>query len=79
MSARQTPGATMTAGQFFQYDVRNPHQKDDTVWLFSPQLAKSKKFYLSWTGPYTVVRKINEVNYESFSVKKKKEKSDCAL
>ena len=42
------------------------------MWLFSPQLAKSNKFYLPCTGPDIVVRKINEVNYEICSEKNKK-------
>ena len=74
MCARETLGAVQQRqkDKFFKKTYGKPYQRDDKVWLFSPQLAKSKKFYLPWTGPYTVVRKINEVNYEICSEKNKK-------
>ena len=74
MCARETIGAVQQRQKykFFKRTYGKPYQKDDKAWLFSPQLAKSKKFYLPWTGPYTVLRKIIEVNYEICSEKKKK-------
>ena len=74
MCARETLGAVQQRqkDKFFKRTYGKPYQKDDKVWHFSPQLAKSKKFCLPWTGPYTVVRKINEVSYEICSEKKKK-------
>ena len=73
MCAPETLGAVQQRqkDKFFKRTYGKPYQKDDKVWLFSPQLAKSKKFYLPWTGPYTVVRKINEDNYGIFSEKTK--------
>ena len=74
MCARETLGAVQQKqkDKCFKRTYGKPYQKDDKVWLFSPQLAKSKEFYLPWTGSYTVVRKINEVNYEICSEKNKK-------
>ena len=72
--ARETLGAVQQRqkDKFFKRTYGKPYQKDDKVWLLSRQLAKSKKFYLSWTRPYTVVRNINEVNYQICSEKNKK-------
>ena len=74
MCARETLGAVQQRqkDKFFKRTYGKPYQRDDKVWLFSPQLAKTKKFYQPWTGPYTVVRKINEVDYEICSEKNKK-------
>ena len=71
---RETLGAVQQGqkDKFFKRTYGKPYQKDDQVWLFSPQLAKSKKFYPPGTDPYTVLRKINEVNYEICSEKNKK-------
>ena len=74
MCTRETLGAVHQGqkDKFFKRTYGKPYQKDDQVWLFSPQLAKSKKFYPPGTDPYTVLRKINEVNYEICSEKNKK-------
>ena len=69
MCARETLGAVKKDRRITH---EKPYQKDHKVGLFSPQLAKLKKFYLTGTGSYTVLRKINEVNYEICSNKNKK-------
>ena len=46
--AHETLGAVQQRqkNKFFKRTYGKPYQKDDKVWLFSPQLAESKKLYL---------------------------------
>ena len=74
MNARNTLGSSQKRqkDQYFKKTHGSPYKPDDLVWLFSPQLARSRKFFLPWTGPYKVIRKISEVNYEISSEKNRK-------
>ena len=37
----------------------------DLVWLYVPAVKKgrSKKLHLPWDGPYTVIKRLTDVNY----------------
>ena len=43
----------------------SPFQVGDQVWLFTPvvKVGTTKKFTSQWRGPYTVLDRINKVNY----------------
>ncbi|KAJ3661677.1 hypothetical protein Zmor_006064 [Zophobas morio] len=52
-----------------RYDVRHRHieyQPGDKVKIFTPvrKIGKSEKLLLKYFGPYYVVKKVNEVDYE---------------
>ena len=36
----------------------------EKVWLFAPQKAKSRKFFLPRIGPYNIIERTSEVNYK---------------
>ena len=40
-----------------------PYEVKDNVWVFSKHKAKSKNFFLPWKGPYGVLERTSEVNY----------------
>ena len=52
-------------------DVKDKHCSEtnfsigDRVWLFNPavKVGQTKKFSLLWRGPYTVIDRVNPVNY----------------
>ena len=56
---------THQADAYDQGRVNKQYEVDDKVWIYSPHIGKEKKKKLSslWHGPYTVVRRINDLNY----------------
>ena len=50
--------------EYFNRKVHGePFKEGDLVWLFEPQKAKSRKFYLHWHGPFEVLSRTSEVTY----------------
>ena len=51
--------------EYYQRRVHGtPFDPGELVWLFEPHKAKSRKFYLPWKGPYEVLSRTSEVNYQ---------------
>ena len=51
-----------------RYDTKSvnvPYQVGDQVWLYVPSVksGNTKKLASLWCGPYTVIDRINSVNY----------------
>ena len=60
--------------EYFNRKVHGePFKEGDPVWLFEPQKAKSRKFYLPWHGPSEVLSRTSEVTY-MICKRRKKEK-----
>ena len=41
-----------------------PYSMGDKVWVWANEKIKSKKFFLPWEGPYVVLAKVVEVNFQ---------------
>ena len=63
--AQMTMGAEQRRQrEYFNRKVQGePFQEGDLVWLFEPDKAKSRKFYLPWHGPFEVLSRTSEVTY----------------
>jgi hypothetical protein len=48
------------------YKDRHTYQSTQPVWLWTPRLrpGQSRKFALYWTGPWQIIRQLNELMYE---------------
>ena len=66
MNARETLGYRQgTQKDLYQKNVFKEELKPgEKVWLFAPQKAKSRKFFLPWIGPYNIIETTSEVNYK---------------
>ena len=60
MNARETLSCNQERQKdIYQKDVfGDAYKAGDKVWLFAPHQAKSRKFFLPWDGPYTILEKI---------------------
>ena len=66
MNARETLGYRQGRQKdLYQKNVFGKELKPgEKVWLFAPQKAKSRKFFLPWIGPYNIIERTSEVNYK---------------
>ena len=64
--ARDNISSAITRQRQYYYKDKIMFHNGEKVWLFHPNLKPktSSKFPIRWTGPWTVLRKINDVLYE---------------
>lgn len=65
---RRLQAARQAQKDTFDQKARNnfPFQTSELVWLHQPKVEKGDvyKFHSPWRGPFTVLEKVNEVNYK---------------
>ena len=66
MNARETLGYRQGRQKYlYQKNVFGEELKPgEKVWLFAPQKAKSRKFFIPWIGPYNIIERTSEVIYK---------------
>ena len=79
VNARETLGYRKRQKDLYQKNVFGEELKPgEKVWLFAPQKAKSRKFFLPWIRPYNIIERTSEVNYK-ISKDKLQEMADSPL
>ena len=64
--AREHIGEAVRRQRRAYCQARKVYKVGDRVWLFSPKrkIGQSSKFKISWTGPWSIRSKINDLTYE---------------